>query len=99
MRSNPDPKSYSDESLVRSYFAERAELAIPGRAKEILEMAGTTEPEPDCFEMIVPTLRRGNASGDAPASRDPTARRSEPSGIPTPERGNDLTIQIFHPDT
>ncbi|MDP2901553.1 MAG: hypothetical protein Q8N96_00360 [Methylovulum sp.] len=48
---------------------------------------------------IVPTLRRGNSFGNAPALRDAGASRG---GIPTPERGNDvvggyfLRVTLFH---
>jgi len=45
--------------------------------------------------IIVPTLRRGNAAPDAPASRiqiDAPLERHKP--VPTPERGNHKTSII-----
>lgn len=42
------------QKTAESFFTERAKRAIPGRALEILEMAGTDEPEPDCDELIEP---------------------------------------------
>lgn len=39
---------------AREYFEERAARAIPGRAKELLNMAGTDEPEPVCNDIIRP---------------------------------------------
>ncbi|MEI6333009.1 MAG: hypothetical protein WCS87_00490 [Methylococcaceae bacterium] len=38
---------------------------------------------------LVPTLRRGNSSGNAPALRDAGASLS---AFPTPERGNDRVL-------
>lgn len=43
------------QRTAEDFFAERAQRAIPGRALEILEMAGTDEPEPECDEIIEPT--------------------------------------------
>jgi len=50
------------------------ESSVQGRQAEVL---------------IVPTLQRGNAVGDAPASRCKSGRWSGQGGIPTLERGND----------
>ncbi len=40
--------------------------------------------------LIVPTLPRGNASGDAPASLTGMKRKPKAGIVPAPERGNDL---------
>jgi hypothetical protein len=42
------------QRAAQNYFAERAARAVPGRALEILEMAGTNEPEPECEGLIKP---------------------------------------------
>jgi hypothetical protein len=42
------------QKTAESFFAERAQRAVPGRALEILEMAGTDEPEPECDGVIEP---------------------------------------------
>jgi hypothetical protein len=49
---------HEDES-TQNYFADRAERAVPGRAMEILAMAGTDAQEPECMDLIEPGGGRG----------------------------------------
>jgi hypothetical protein len=42
------------QRTAREYFAERAARASPDRAREILNMAGTDEPEPSCTDILHP---------------------------------------------
>ena len=51
--------SHEHEDALPGYFAERAQRAAPGRAMDILAMACTDAPEPECMDLIEPDRKPG----------------------------------------